>query len=73
MISIYSDICVRTLSKIVSIKRIYEFQKTTEKYDIRISLIKIKIIAFNEKHSIQSKVIFYGTALEQARKVNYIG
>lgn len=28
---------------------------------------------FREKHQVRQEVVFYGTALEQIRKVNYLG
>lgn len=51
-------------------KNIYEFTKSSEEYDLRVSITKTKIMVFPGKRPVLSKIVLYDTVLEETGKTN---
>lgn len=54
-------------------KSIFELQKISSDYNLKISTTKTQILAFRGKYPVRSKIILNGTTLEQVAAFNYLG
>jgi hypothetical protein len=52
---------------------IYQFQLTAEKFSMKISTDKTKVMAFKGKKQIRSKICVYNKPIEQVSSLKYFG